>query len=125
MPNQADLAPHISVVDDDESLRLALVSLLRSLGFTASGFGSAEEFLDSPDMTSSACLITDIHMPGMNGIELKHKMTHLRAALPVIMITARSEPELREKALASGAVCVLMKPFDAEKLASCIGQALE
>ena len=114
----------ISIVDDDPSMRDMLVSLIRSLGYDARAFASAEEFLASDDFESFACAITDIHMPGMNGFELKERLDECRASLPVIMITARSEPELREKAMSSGAACFLRKPFDTETLVCCLEKAL-
>lgn len=114
----------ISIIDDDESLRLALVGLVRSLGYRAQGFGSAEEYLGSGDLGASACVITDIQMPGMSGIELKLLLAGRKLPMPVIMITARTEPGLRDKAMASGAVCLLHKPFEANALIACIEEAL-
>ncbi|WP_341909031.1 response regulator [Ferrovibrio terrae] len=114
----------ISIIDDDESLRLALVSLVRSLGYRASGFASAEDFLNSGDIDASSCLITDIQMPGLSGIELKHLLVERHSPLPVIMITGRADPALRDKALASGAICLLKKPFEAAALLDCIERAL-
>ncbi|WP_341898476.1 response regulator [Ferrovibrio terrae] len=114
----------ISIIDDDESLRLALVGLVRSLGYRASGFGSAEEFLNSSDIAASSCLITDIQMPGLSGIELKHLLVERNYRLPVIMITGRADPSLRDRALASGAICLLKKPFEAAALLDCIERAL-
>lgn len=116
--------PHIAVVDDDESLRLALVGLVRSMGFRATGFGSAAAFLASAELGTSDCLITDIHMPGLSGIDLQRHLAKRRPTLPIIMITARTDPGLREQAVAEGAVCVLMKPFEADMLASCLERAL-
>ncbi len=114
----------ISIIDDDESLRMALVGLVRSLGYRSQGFGSAEEYLGNGDLGGSACLITDIQMPGMTGIDLKKLLAARGLGMPVIMITARTEPGLREKALASGAVCLLHKPFEADALITCIEEAL-
>jgi FixJ family two-component response regulator len=124
---QADIAPVaestlISIIDDDESLRAALVGLVRSLGYRASGFASAEDFL-AADQTSAA-IVTDIQMPGLSGIELKERLTADGCTAPVIMITARSEPGLQERAFASGALCVLKKPFAAEALIDCLERAL-
>lgn len=112
----------ISIIDDDESLRAALVGLVRSLGYRASGFASAEDFL-AADQTSAA-IVTDIQMPGLSGIELKERLTADGCTAPVIMITARSEPGLQERAFASGALCVLKKPFAAEALIDCLERAL-
>lgn len=116
--------PHISIVDDDESLRHALVALVRSMGWRASAFASAEDFLGAPELAATNCLVTDIQMPGMSGIDLRRKLTERGIELPVIMITARTESGLQEKALASGAMFVLRKPFEPDVLANCIEQAL-
>lgn len=105
-------------------MRQALVALVRSLGFAASAFGSAEEFLAAPALGQADCLVTDIQMPGLSGIDLKRKLTERGIALPVIMITARAEAGLEEKAMASGALFVLRKPFEADVLVNCIEQAL-
>jgi FixJ family two-component response regulator len=110
----------ISIIDDDASMREALVGLLRSLGYDVRDFASAEDFLASNDLKEFACAITDIQMPGMNGFELKRELITRHGSLPVIMITARTEPGIEEKAMASGASCFLRKPFDAETLVNCL-----
>jgi FixJ family two-component response regulator len=117
--------PLISVIDDDASLRSALVGLVRSLGHDALGFGSAEEFLQTDAATASDCVISDIQMPGMSGFELAQHLTTRNVFTPIILITARADPGLEEKALASGAVCFLRKPFDGEALIRCMENALE
>jgi FixJ family two-component response regulator len=114
----------ISIIDDDESLRSALVGLVRSLGHRASGFACAEDFLSGGEPGQSAVIVTDIQMPGLSGIELKERLSAQGCVAPVIMITARSEPGLQERALASGALCVLKKPFAAEALIECLERAL-
>jgi len=114
----------ISIIDDDDSLRTALVGLVRSLGYRANGFACAEDFLAADHASRSAAIVTDIHMPGLSGIELKQRLTADGCAAPVIMITARSEASLQEKAFESGAVCVLRKPFAAEALIECLERAL-
>lgn len=114
----------VCIIDDDESLRLALVGLVRSLGHEARGFGSAEEFLASGTITDCACVVTDIQMPGMSGIELKHHLTDRNNLLPVIMITGRPDPSLEEKARAAGARCFLRKPFEANALIACLDSAV-
>lgn len=118
------LDPLISIIDDDDSLRAALVGLVRSLGYRASGFASAEDFLATGAAKDCACIVTDIQMPGLSGIELKQRLAQGGSAAPVIMITARTEAGLREKAVASGAICVLQKPFAAEALIDCIEKAI-
>lgn len=118
------LDPLISIIDDDDSLRSALVGLVRSLGYRASGYASAEDFLAAGTAGDCACIVTDIQMPGLSGIELKQRLAATGCKAPVIMITARTETGLREKAVASGAICVLQKPFAAEALIDCIEKAL-
>ena len=114
----------ISVVDDDAAVRDMLVSLVRSLGYDARAFASAEEFLTSDDFGSFTCTITDIHMPGMSGFELKERLDERSESIPVIMITARTEPDLEEKAISCGAIGFLRKPFEVEVLVGCIEKAL-
>jgi FixJ family two-component response regulator len=116
--------PLISVIDDDDSMRKAVVALVRSAGYAAQGFASAKEFLASGSVARFACIITDIQMPGMSGIELKHHLTASQSSMPVIMITARHDPELEGKALASGAAAFLRKPFEADALIRCLESAL-
>lgn len=114
----------ISIIDDDDSLRAALVGLVRSLGYAASGFANAEDFLAAEQAGVSAAIVSDIQMPGLSGIELKERLVADGCGAPVIMITGRAEPGLKERALASGAVCVLKKPFAAEALIDCLERAL-
>jgi FixJ family two-component response regulator len=115
----------ISVIEDDKSLQNALVRLVRSLGHTARGFVSAEEFLDAEIADDCACIITDVQMSGMSGIDLAGKVTKGSPAIPVIVITARPDAELEAAAFASGATCFLKKPVDPTTLAHCIGRALK
>jgi FixJ family two-component response regulator len=117
--------PLIAVIDDDYSFRSALVGLIRSLGYGARGFESAEEFVDSGHIGSSACIITDVQMPGMSGFDLQRFVTNSECAVPVIMITARTEPGLEQRALASGAICLLRKPFETTLLTDCLKKALK
>ncbi len=114
----------ISIIDDDDSLRAALVGLVRSLGYRAHGFASAEDFIAANHADRSAAIVTDIQMPGLSGIELQQKLTAEGCVTPVIMITARGEEGLKERAFASGALCVLKKPFPAEALIDCLERAL-
>ena len=115
----------ISIVDDDASMRDALCGLIRSLGHDVRAFASAEEFLTSHELARFACTITDIQMPGMNGFELKRELSLRHGAVPVIMITARTEPDLEERAMLSGVTCFLRKPFEPESLAGCLERALQ
>lgn len=117
--------PLIGIIDDDTSLRKALVRLVRSFGYDARGFASAEEFLESGSMPNCSCIVTDIQMPGMSGIELKRLMDERECMIPVIMITARTEPELEHSALASGAHCFLRKPLETAVLMDCLARALK
>jgi FixJ family two-component response regulator len=117
--------PLISIIDDDPSLQKALVRLVHSLGYEARGFASAEEFLESGAMWSCSCIVTDIQMPGMSGIDLKRLMDERECSVPVIMITARTERELEQGALASGALCFLRKPIDPDVLVDCFARVLK
>jgi FixJ family two-component response regulator len=115
----------ISIVDDDDSMRDALVGLVRSLGYDARGFASAEDFLACDDLKRFSCAVTDIQMPGMSGFELKRHLDERHGTLPVIMITARSEPGLKEEAMSIGAAYFLRKPFETETLVDCLEKTLE
>ncbi len=117
-------ADQVAIIDDDDSLRLALVGLARSLGLEARGYASAEAFLESGDAKRFAAIVTDIQMPGMSGIELKHRLAARQCKLPVIMITARPDPSLEEKAMAAGAIAFLRKPFEANTLIGLLEKAL-
>jgi FixJ family two-component response regulator len=116
--------PIIAIVEDDESLRSALTGLVRSLGYRAEPFGSAEDLLGWEARRSFACIVTDIQLPGLSGIEMKQRLSAAGCTAPAIMITARTETELEQRALASGALCVLRKPFDADVLIACLKRAL-
>lgn len=115
----------ISIVDDDQSLRTALVRLIRSLGYSARAFASAEEFIESGVLPDCSCVITDIQMPGMSGLDLTVLIARHRTPAPVIVLTARPEPHLEDSALASGAHCFLKKPVDASALAECVAKAVK
>ena len=114
---------HVVIIDDDHSLRAALVGLVRSFGYTSHGFSSAEDYLAAPP--PSDCIVTDIHMGGLSGIDLKNELVRRGVATPVIMITARADPGLEERARASGATCFLRKPFEVNDLIKCIETALQ
>jgi len=117
--------PLISVIDDDQSVQKALMRLVRSLGYAARGFASAEEFIASGSMHTCSCVVTDIQMPGMSGIELKRHMDERGCTTPVIMITARTEPAVEQSALASGALGFLRKPIDSNGLVDLLTKALK
>jgi FixJ family two-component response regulator len=114
----------IAVIDDDESFRMALVESLGSLGYGACGFACAEEFIASEVDASCNCVITDIHMPGMSGLDLARLLTTRRRGLPVVMVTARSDLGIDARAAANGAVCLLRKPFKTDALVDCLEKAL-
>jgi FixJ family two-component response regulator len=114
----------ISIVEDDESMRSALGRLVRSLGYRASGHGSAEAFLASDEISKTRCIITDIRLPGLSGIELKGRLDAAGVTVPVIMVTATQDDALFEKARVSGAFCLLRKPFASAQMISCIEGAL-
>ena len=114
----------IAIVDDDESVRTAVASLVRSLSHAACSFASAEEFLRSPRLEDAACLIADLRMPGMNGVELQERLLSAGRRLPIIFITAHPEDRIRDRALAAGAVGFLGKPFAAQELVRCLDEAL-
>jgi FixJ family two-component response regulator len=115
----------IAIIEDDDSLRPALIGLVRSLGYEGEGFPSAEAFLDAGAQHRAACLVTDLQLPGLGGLELKVKLAASGCTLPAIVITARGEPALEERALACGALCLLRKPFEADALIAAIERALD
>jgi FixJ family two-component response regulator len=116
--------PLISVVDDDESMREAMRGLMKSLGYTAEAFASAEEFLNSRQVPRTSCLIADVHMPGMTGLELHHHLVASGKTIPTILITAYPDDGVRQRALGDGVVCYLSKPFDENDLLACIRSSL-
>lgn len=119
-----DLIPLIAAVDDDFRVRESIKSLLESAGYAPLIFSSAEEFLQSGKLAAATCVITDVRMPGMDGIELQRRIRLQRPALPVILISGHYDPEVRQTALDGGAVDVLFKPFDATDLLKIIQSAL-
>ena len=116
--------PLVAVIDDDEPFRTALVESLVSLGYEARSFSSAEDFFARAEAIAWACVITDIHMSGMSGFDVKRLLTARAPKVPVIMITARGDPGLEAKAAAVGAVCLLRKPFESSALVDCLNKAL-
>jgi FixJ family two-component response regulator len=117
--------PVISIIDDDASVGLATSRLVRSLGYVAHTFASASEFLQSSDVNNASCVIADVQMPGMSGIELQRALTALGHSVPVIFITAFPEERTRAYALKAGAVGFLSKPFNCSLLIDCIDTALK
>jgi len=117
--------PLIAVVDDDASMRGALRNLLRSVGFRAAAFASAEEFLQASQIQDTACAIVDVRMPGMSGLELQQHLATMQYPIPLIFITAHGDAEARARALRAGAVDFLYKPFSEEVLLRAIQSALQ
>jgi FixJ family two-component response regulator len=117
--------PVISVVDDDASVRAAMTRLLKSFGFAANAFASANEFLQSPRLGDTSCLIADVQMPGMSGVELQEYLIAQGHSTPIIFITAFPEDSIREQAMNAGAICFLSKPFDGARLIECVDRALK
>jgi FixJ family two-component response regulator len=117
--------PVVSIVDDDASVRRSTHRLLRSSGFRAEVFASAEEFLDSEWAAGTACLILDLRMPGMNGLELQRRLAQACNPVPVIFLSAQASEEDERSALRAGAVQFLRKPISKEALLSAIRNALK
>jgi FixJ family two-component response regulator len=115
----------VAIVDDDELMRTALQGMLKSVGLPSRIFASAEEFLKSGQQQQTACLITDIRMPGMSGLELQAKLNAEHYRIPTIFITAHGDTKMRMQALRAGAVEFLSKPFDDEALLGSVRAALE
>jgi FixJ family two-component response regulator len=114
----------ISIIDDDLATRSALAALMRAKGFDVKAYESAEDFLEAGAQETSQCIITDIQMPGLSGIELKQRLNDGKCTIPVIMITARAESRLHALAVESGAFCLLRKPFKSHALLECVERAL-
>ena len=117
--------PLIAIVDDDDSLRNSLDNLIRSVGFRAQGFPSAEALLSSNQLHDTACLILDVRLPGMNGLELQRRIGAANWRIPIIFITSHADGDARARALEAGAVDYLFKPFREEQLLSAIDVALK
>jgi FixJ family two-component response regulator len=115
----------VAIVDDDDSMRSALAGLLKAEGLATQVFASAEEFLKSGQQHQTACLIADIRMPGMSGLELQAHLNAERCRIPTIFITAHGDAKMRMQALREGAVEFLAKPFDDEALLDSVRAALE
>lgn len=114
----------ISIIDDDPSVREATQSLIRSLGYDAQAFASAEEYLQSDRVNDSSCLITDLHMPGMSGTDLQDRLIAEGYQIPMIFVTAYYEDRVRDRVMDAGAFGFLRKPFNDESLIACLDRAL-
>ena len=117
--------PLISIVDDDEAFRRSLDNLIRSAGFRACGFSSAEAFLESNQVGEADCLLLDVCIPGMSGLDLQGELTAANSDVPIIFMTAYESGDQRKQALEAGAVAFLNKPFDEEDLLNAIDTALK
>jgi FixJ family two-component response regulator len=115
----------VAIVDDDDLMRSALQGLLKSVGVPAQAFASAEEFLESGQQHQVGCLVADIRMPGMSGLELQAKLNADQCRIPTIFITAHGDEKMRMQALRAGAVEFMAKPFDDEALLERVRAALE
>ena len=116
--------PLISIIDDDESMREAIKGLTRSLGYRVEALASAQEFLGSSHVRRTACLIADMQMPGMTGLELHRHLSASGKPIPTVLITAYTDDGVRERALAAGVIGYLSKPFEEDDLLACIRLAL-
>jgi FixJ family two-component response regulator len=118
-------APLIAVVDDDDALRNSLDDLLQSVGFRVQGFASAEAFLQAPPAPETACLLLDVRLPGMNGLELQRQLGGMHWRIPIIFVTAYADDDVGAHALAAGAIAVLSKPCREADLLHAIDVALK
>jgi FixJ family two-component response regulator len=117
--------PTIAIVDDDESVRDAVSGMVESFGYAVGTFESADDFLRSGSADGTACLILDIQMPGTSGLELHNHLISSGQRIPTIFVTAFPDPRVRDRAMLTGAVCFLPKPFARDELYGCIHAALE
>jgi FixJ family two-component response regulator len=115
----------ISVVEDDQPFRESMQKLITALGYTVEGFPSAADFLASPLLSETACLVADVQMPGMTGIELYRQLVKAGHAIPTILATAYPDEAVRDRALKDGVVCYISKPVDDEHLERCLRSALQ
>ena len=115
----------VAIVEDDESVREATKHLLRLLGYDTASFASAEDFLKSGRVRDTACLITDVHLPGMSGVELQSRLILDGHRLPIIFVTAFPKETIRARVLRDGALCYLSKPLQEQSLIACLDQALK
>jgi FixJ family two-component response regulator len=119
------IKPVIAIVDDDESVREATESLVRVSGFAPEAFRCANEFLKSDGLGRTSCLIADVQMPGMSGIELHGHLVQSGNAIPTVLMTAYPDDKARARALKAGVICYLTKPFSNDELLGCIQSALK
>lgn len=116
--------PIVAVVDDDDALCLSLVDLMRSIGYRAEPYASAEKCLSSPNLLNWDCIVADVHMPGMGGLQLVRQLREIGVATPVILITALPDKQLDSEAIAVGAFDLLRKPFETDSFLNCVERCL-
>ena len=114
----------VSIVEDDRFFRESMSRLMRSLGYNVEAFPSAADFLTSARFVETGCLIADVHMPGMSGLELHRRLIEAGNALPTILVTAYPDDDVRARALKDGVLCYLRKPIDEKELVGCLSAAL-
>jgi len=117
--------PIVAIVDDDNAVGNAIEVLMRSVGLIAKAFSSGEEFLRSPELSRTGCLVVDFNMPKMSGLDLHNHLSRLGKEIPTVMITAYPSDDIRARALQAGVICYLPKPFDECDLLNCIQAALD
>jgi FixJ family two-component response regulator len=122
VPNSGSI---VAIVDDDEAVGSAIEVLMRSIGLVAQAFSSGEEFLRSPELSRTGCLVVDFDMPKMSGLDLHNNLFQLGKEIPTVMITAYPSDDIRARALQAGVICFLPKPFDETDLLNCIQAALD
>ena len=115
----------IAIVDDDDAVRRATERLLRVLGYSTSTFASADEFLESGRVSKTTCLITDLRMPGLSGIDLQDRLVAGGHRIPIIFVTAHPEENMKARAMKAGAIAFLSKPFNHDHLRGCLEKALK
>jgi len=115
----------VAIVDDDASVRLSASRLIRSLGYRAEAFGSADEFLGSGRATGTGCLILDVRMPNVDGLELQRRLVASELSIPIVFITARASDDEERRALRAGAVAFMRKPVDRETLVRVLAEVLD
>jgi FixJ family two-component response regulator len=118
-------APVVSVVDDDEPVRRAIDSLFRSVGFRVAAFASAEEFLGSEGLGRTECLILDLQMPGMDGLQLQRRLNLDGHRFPIVILTGHGDADMRARVMDAGAVAFLLKPFDGDMLVATVRRATD
>jgi FixJ family two-component response regulator len=116
--------PLVAIVDDDQLFRRSIERLVRSAGFNVATFGSAEEFLDSADLDRAACVILDMRLPGMNGLDLQQRLIARATPIPIVFVSAHGEAALRDKAIRAGAIAFLNKPFDNSTLLDALTRSI-